>query len=140
MKIKIVKCRCNTRLSIRTSRPYVFVHMHLHITFQQVKQWLQNYASIAPSTYSASFVGWHHGIGCQPPALLICFQSKYAKASKSLPLETGVPHTHTHTYIYIYVQLYIYIYTHTYIHTYLLTYIHTYIYIYIYIDVHLCIY
>ena len=30
---------------------------------------VQSYASIAPSTYSASFVGWHHGIGCQPPAL-----------------------------------------------------------------------
>ena len=29
---------------------------------------VQSYASIAPSTYSASFVGWHHGIGCQPPA------------------------------------------------------------------------
>ena len=33
-------------------------------TFLQI----QSYASIAPSTYSASFVGWHHGIGCQPPA------------------------------------------------------------------------
>ena len=50
---------------------------------------VQSYASIAPSTYSASFVGWHHGIGCQPPA----FSKK--EYEKLLPLEHRVSHTHT---------------------------------------------
>ena len=50
---------------------------------------VQSYASIAPSTYSASFVGWHHGIGCQPPA------QKTQMNGKKTPLDHRVAHTHT---------------------------------------------
>ena len=53
---------------------------------------VQSYASIAPSTYSASFVGWHHGIGCQPPA---CKHVNIETWKKVLPWITGL-YTHTH--------------------------------------------
>ena len=51
---------------------YIYVYIY---TYQRMKHWqVQSYAFLAPYTYSPSFVGWHHSIGCQPPAFLTCFQ------------------------------------------------------------------
>ena len=71
-------------------------------SLQQVKlRQLQNYASIAPSTYSASFVGWHHG-----------------KAASPLLSRSALhPDKHIYTYIHIHIYIYIYIYENTYIRT-----------------------
>ena len=75
----------------------LYIYIYIYMTLQRVKRLqVQSYASIALSTYSASFVGWHRGIGCQPPALLICLQPTHSKSSNALSVGSGYPHTHKH--------------------------------------------
>ena len=95
---------------------HIYIYIYMKTSLQQVKlRQVQNYASIAPSTYSASFVGWHHG-----------------KAASPL-LSRSALHPDKHIYIY----MYIYIYTHTYIYIYIYIYIYKYIYKYIYIYIYI---
>ena len=90
--------RCNTGLlarvyiyiyiyigNLEAIYQYIYIYIYTHIIFQRVKRLqAQNYASIAPSTYSASFVGWHDGIGCQPPAFSICFHTILQKSKDAI--------------------------------------------------------
>ena len=100
------------------------------VNFRQV----QSYASIAPFTYSAGSVGWHHGIGCQPPAFSSGFHIMLQKSKDTKPMQSSSmsklnllrsrSSTHTHTKRY-YTDTQIHTRTHTHMQTQTHTHTHT---------------